>query len=659
MIQRIGFEGGYRKPPIQRRKHYSMNPKNIHPVKQHGKEPDAKSVKLLANVGIKFAVGLLATLATFQGIEMLSDVQSPKDMRSEWNTPQYVVENTEPVPLSSVENRDLSNNSISQEVPTVPSSQEIFRLSNNTIQAVNTRADGSYEQKVNDLTVHIDTLKTSFQLAEELAIPTAQAQEHYRSAIEKTNAFKSDGMSNNYDSALNQLFKVYDAITPKSETRFGGIWLDRGALVEMGSPEALRSVLQKFKESGINNIYIETINSGYPLYRSQYLPTNPLIAQQNWDPLEAAVKEAHALDMNVHAWMWVFAANNQRHNTIIGMPETYKGPLLESNLGLTPLLNRNNEALHQHEYWLDPANKRNRDVLIDIFKEVVTTYDVDGLMFDYIRYPFRDGKESDRSEGTISSFVSLAGQELKQVRPDLYLSAAVFPMPERDRESNICQRWEDWGHVLDTVHPMTYAKTTPELLEKLNNVETSSFARHMSPYPGLAVYEVDNSSEFLRQLNEIDQFGGFTAFASSQLLQNENYLRTLGIAVNKTSPPIDPLKQPVHGMYAHVNGLHEDFLRVYQAGKLTNILSSQEITDLNTSFGQVKNDLSIMQNAKNQGSIVDAAMMQSLQVHLTELGKKMQHWQSKESQSLRKEYFREEMTKTVALYNNILTREFK
>ncbi|NEQ63802.1 MAG: hypothetical protein F6K53_43515, partial [Moorea sp. SIO4A1] len=39
-----------------------------------------------------------------------------------------------------------------------------------------------------------------------------------------------------------------------------------------------------------------------------------------WDPLKAAVKLAHERGMELHAWVWMFAAANQRHNAVLDQP---------------------------------------------------------------------------------------------------------------------------------------------------------------------------------------------------------------------------------------------------------------------------------------------------------------------------------------------------
>ena len=44
---------------------------------------------------------------------------------------------------------------------------------------------------------------------------------------------------------------------------------------------------------------------------------------------------------------------------------------------------------------LDPGNPRTDDYLLSIVEEIVTQYDVDGIHFDYIRYPDNRGQFPD------------------------------------------------------------------------------------------------------------------------------------------------------------------------------------------------------------------------------------------------------------------------
>jgi uncharacterized lipoprotein YddW (UPF0748 family) len=260
-------------------------------------------------------------------------------------------------------------------------------------------------------------------------------------------------------------------------------------------------VFDRLAQAGINTVFFETLNAGYPIYPSRVAPEqNPL--SRGWDPLAAAVKLAHERGMELHAWMWVFATANQRHNTVIGKPSDYLGPVLSAYPNWANIDNQGRiwNSLDQKAY-LDPAHPEVRNYLLNIVAEIAQNYDVDGIQLDYIRYPFQDPSRNfiygygiaarqqfkqqtgndpinitPRSgalwqqwinfrTNQVSSFVAEVSQFLKQKHPDIILSAAVFHHPEQERIWKIQQHWEAWARqgYVDWIVPMTYSLDTNRL----------------------------------------------------------------------------------------------------------------------------------------------------------------------------------------------------
>ncbi len=279
------------------------------------------------------------------------------------------------------------------------------------------------------------------------------------------------------------------------------MWLDRGSIVRAGSEQGLAQIFDTLAAAGINTVFFETVNAGYPIYPSEVAPQqNPLIG--NWDPLAAAVKLAHDRGMELHAWVWTFAAGNQRHNVLLNLDPNYPGPLIAANPDWAGYTNEGQMIPRgQTKPFLDPANPEVRSYLLRMLEEIATRYEVDGVQLDYIRYPFQD-PSAERSYGygkvarqefqnltgvdpmTISpgdrdlwqqwtdfrvrqvdSFVSDASQLLRSLRSDLILSVAVFPLNPHDRLHKIQQNWEEWARRgdIDLVVPMTYAMDTNRL----------------------------------------------------------------------------------------------------------------------------------------------------------------------------------------------------
>ncbi|NER31870.1 MAG: family 10 glycosylhydrolase, partial [Symploca sp. SIO1C4] len=124
------------------------------------------------------------------------------------------------------------------------------------------------------------------------------------------------------------LWENYPTDRPLAQPEIRAIWLDRGTIVSTKSKRDLAKIFDKLAKAGFNTVFFETVNASYPIYPSRVAPEqNPLV--KGWDPLEAAVELAHERGMELHAWVWIFAAANQRHNTVLEQPVDYRGPILE------------------------------------------------------------------------------------------------------------------------------------------------------------------------------------------------------------------------------------------------------------------------------------------------------------------------------------------
>ncbi len=286
------------------------------------------------------------------------------------------------------------------------------------------------------------------------------------------------------------------------------MWLDRGSIVQAGSRDGLAAVFDRMESAGINTVFLETVNSSYPIYPSLVAPIqNPLT--RRWDPLEAAIELAHERNMELHAWMWVFAAGNQRHNAVLNLPNGYLGPVLNAHPDWAAYDQQgSNIPRGQTKPFFDPANPEVRSYLLELVDEIISNYDIDGLQLDYIRYPFQDpGAErtygyglaarrqfyrltgvdpmqltpqvdpwlsiAERAEQQalwnrwtefrieqVSSFVEETSQLVRRKRPDVVLSTAVFPILEHERLQKIQQDWNHWAEEgwVDWIVLMSYAR---------------------------------------------------------------------------------------------------------------------------------------------------------------------------------------------------------
>jgi uncharacterized lipoprotein YddW (UPF0748 family) len=381
-----------------------------------------------------------------------------------------------------------------------------------------------------------------------------QWQKRYESAYEEHLTPLSEKAYSQAMAAFIQAwsYSYMPALIPETKA----VWLDRGLMVKLGSAEALRQHIQLLKRSGFSHIYVETINAGFAQY-----PNGQALAEQNpllygWDPIAVTVQEGHRLGMKVNAWVWCFAVGNERHNRLISQDRSYAGPILTlPEMKPNQLLMSDGAMIpsKQHEYWLSPASQQGQVFLLNAYKEIVTNYAVDGLQLDYIRFPFQnDSQQAGWDDLTkarawdelgidlqpnvpltgwqrdkfnqwkaeqVSQFVQKVSTQLKVIRPNLALSAAVFALPRAERIKAIQQDWETWvqNGWIDILVPMTYSTSPTALNEQLGwiykAVEKGSLLT-----PGLGAHLLEDQG-LLQQAWVTKQNGsnGQTWFAASHL----------------------------------------------------------------------------------------------------------------------------------------------
>lgn len=399
------------------------------------------------------------------------------------------------------------------------------------------------------------------------------------------------------------LWENYPTNGVLAQPEIRAIWLDRGSIVRAGSEQGLARIFDNLAATGINTVFFETINAGYPIYPSQVAPQqNPLIG--NWDPLEAAVKLAHDRGMELHAWIWTFAAGNQRHNVLLNLDPNYPGPVIAAHPDWAGYTNDAQMIPRgQTKPFLDPANPEVRSYLLNLLEEIATRYDVDGVQLDYIRYPFQD-PSAKRSYGygrvarqefqnltgvdpmtispsdrdlwqqwtdfrvrQIDTFVSEASQRLRSLRSDLILSVAVFPLNSHDRRNKIQQNWEEWARrgEVDLVVPMTYAMDTnrlQQLAEPWINQEDLGAALILPAIRLLDLPEIIALDQIQALRNQ--SVGGYALFAAENLnpVLNGIFQRTQGPSALGDRTPI-PYREPFAAAAARFAGLQREwqFLR--------------------------------------------------------------------------------------------------
>ena len=152
--------------------------------------------------------------------------------------------------------------------------------------------------------------------------------------------------------------------------------------------QELCAILDKLKALNINTVLLQTRVRGSVIYPSSIEPwdgalTGTIGRDPGYDPLRFAIEETHRRGMELHAWVVTIPCFKQA---------------VAKQMGPKSVLKTHPELCRRHAdmYYLDPGIPGTADYLQRICHEIVSRYDVDGLHFDYIRYPegassFADG----------------------------------------------------------------------------------------------------------------------------------------------------------------------------------------------------------------------------------------------------------------------------
>lgn len=145
--------------------------------------------------------------------------------------------------------------------------------------------------------------------------------------------------------------------------------------------EQQRSLIEIFdilKKNNFNTIFFQTRPRGNVLYRSALEPwagqlTGILGQDPGYDPLEFALEEAHKRGLELHAWF--------------NVAKVWGNDNLPQNPQHVTRAHREWVKQFENEWWIDLGNPDARIYTENVVKELVNEYDIDGIHFDYIRYP--------------------------------------------------------------------------------------------------------------------------------------------------------------------------------------------------------------------------------------------------------------------------------
>ena len=141
-------------------------------------------------------------------------------------------------------------------------------------------------------------------------------------------------------------------------------------------------------DANMNAVIFQVRQGGTAYYESSYEPWGYYAGYQNpgYDPLAAAIEEAHSRGLELHAWFNVF----QTSSTHDGSPAAEHPEWICRDQNGIPMSSYRS---------LSPGLEDVREYTINVAMEIVRNYDIDGLHLDYVRW--NEHTNSQRNNPTV------------------------------------------------------------------------------------------------------------------------------------------------------------------------------------------------------------------------------------------------------------------
>lgn len=356
------------------------------------------------------------------------------------------------------------------------------------------------------------------------------------------------------------------------------LWVTRW---DYTSPEHVTAIMENAASLHFNVVLFQVRGNATAFYPSAIEPwaweltgddASSTGQDPGWDPLARAVEEAHARGLEIQAYMNVFPAWRSQD-----YPPRDSGQLWWTHpewfmvdAAGHRMVPRDHRFTPYPDWYafISPGVPEVQDHLGSVFEEVARNYEIDGIHFDYIRYPFEihevaEGyEERQRALGnwsydpvSLRRFTEETGVEtpdaspetwidwrcqqitdtLRQirervdaVRPGIHLSAAVMPEPEdaRRTKNQDYLRWLREG-LLDSIQTMGYTSSNEVFARRLGALGAQFPARGWF-VPGMSLGNDAGTVEAqIAIARETEGASGFAGFAYSHLFDRDNgHVRT-------------------------------------------------------------------------------------------------------------------------------------
>ena len=369
------------------------------------------------------------------------------------------------------------------------------------------------------------------------------------------------------------------------------MWVLRTSLT---SPDSITALVRSAKGAGFNTLFVQVRGRGDAYYRGGVEPVPDVLRRSpSFDPLATVLQSARDAGLRVHAWVNVNLVSSaaelpaarehvvHRHPEWLMVPRDIAQQLAADEIQSPAYVGRLARWTRQHSadvegLYTSPIVPAAAAYTETVVRDIAKRYAVDGIHFDYARYPterfdysraairefrsfirpqmdatqraavdaeeavdlfaYPDAFPEQWSRFRVERMTSLMARlrlAVKEERPAATVSLAAFP-DAGEALSRKMQDWSAWldGGLIDALCPMVYTQEATRFAEQVSAAREIAGTRPV--WAGIGAYRL-SPSETIDNIRTARRLGaaGVILFSYDSLVDPQSepgYLSTVGRA---------------------------------------------------------------------------------------------------------------------------------
>jgi len=348
----------------------------------------------------------------------------------------------------------------------------------------------------------------------------------------------------------------------------------------------LISVLDKLKAANFNTVFFQIRGMCDAFYNSKYEPWSQYLssvrgADPGWDPLAFIIAEGHARGIEVHAWLnpYRYSSSAESHGNLPGDYATVHPEWLLDYGSSTKILN--------------PGMPEVRQRISDVVADIITKYDVDGIVFDdyfyqsgttdamdqqqFNQYNPKSLSRGDWRRENVNQMIKVVQSRINSIKP--YITFGISPAGVSASSPAVAAKYgvdpspvgSDWQYNGIYSDPLAWLSEgsidyiSPQLYWAINHA-TNDFSKlspwwsKISNFFGRHFYSSNSSdfssTELIKEIN-INREADLNGTAGSVYFRTNNIPQATFTAF-KANPNVSPALRAAYGWKtAPIQGLVE------------------------------------------------------------------------------------------------------